>query len=86
MFFTLIFGDNFFIIDLVNYVRDESCREILAPTSPSGSNIIDAAILCIDVLFEHFMQSANKLSQMCQSKSYIAFRFNKTMDYIGNCT
>ena len=50
MFFTLIFGDNFFyyclcfIIDYVNYVRDESCRGILAPTSPSGSDIIDAAI------------------------------------------
>ena len=29
MFFTLIFGDNFFINDLVNYVRDESCRENL---------------------------------------------------------
>ena len=29
---------------LVNCVRDESYREKLAPTSPSGSNIIDAAI------------------------------------------
>ena len=28
--------------------------------------------LSIDVLFEHFKQSTNKLSQMCQSKSYIA--------------
>ena len=44
-FFTLIFGGNFFfIIVLVNYVRVESCREILAPTSPSVSDIIDAAI------------------------------------------
>ena len=32
-------------------------------------------------LFEHFKQSANKLSQMCQSKSYIAPpRFNKKED------
>ena len=29
---------------LVNCVHDESCREKLAPTSPSGSLIIDAAI------------------------------------------
>ena len=43
MFFTLIFGDNFLMI-LVNYVRDESCREILAQNSPSGSDIIDATI------------------------------------------
>ena len=34
--------------------------------------------LRIDALFEHFKQSANKLSQICQSKSYIAPpRFNK---------
>ena len=44
MFFTLIFGDNFLLMILVNCVRDESCREKLAPTSPSGSYIIDAAI------------------------------------------
>ena len=28
--------------------------------------------LRIDALFEHFKQSANKLSQICQSKRYIA--------------
>ena len=34
--------------------------------------------LRIDVQFEHFKQSANKRSQMCQSKSYIApAQFNK---------
>ena len=37
--------------------------------------------LRIDVLFEHFMQGANELSQMCQSKSYIAPpRFNEKED------
>ena len=37
--------------------------------------------LPVDVLFEHLRQSANKLSQMCQSKSYIAPpRFNKKDD------
>ena len=37
--------------------------------------------LSIDALFEHFKQSANKLSQICQSKSYIAPpRFNKKDD------
>ena len=44
MFFTLIIGDNFFLLILVNYVGDESCREILAQSSQSGSDIIDAAI------------------------------------------
>ena len=44
MFFTLIFGDNFLLLILVNCVRDKSCREKLAPTSPSGSNIIETAI------------------------------------------
>ena len=34
----------FLLLILVNCIRDESCREKLAPTSPSGSNIIDAAI------------------------------------------
>ena len=42
-----------------------------------------------DALFEHFKQSANKLSQTCQSKSCIEPpRFTKAMDglfkYIGN--
>ena len=42
MFFTLIFGDNFLLLILANGVRDESCREKLAPISPNGS--IDAAV------------------------------------------
>ena len=42
MFFTLNFGDNVFIIDF-SKLRDKSCREILAPASQSGSDIIDAA-------------------------------------------
>ena len=37
--------------------------------------------LHIDALFEHFKQSTNKQSQICQSKSYIAPpRFNKKGD------
>ena len=34
----------FLLLILVSCVRDESFREKLAPTSPSGSNVIDAAI------------------------------------------
>ena len=34
----------FLLLILVNCVLDESCKEKLAPTSPSGSNVIDAAI------------------------------------------
>ena len=42
----------------MNCVRDESCREKLAPSSPSGSNVIDAAItLRIDALFEYFKRT-----------------------------
>ena len=37
--------------------------------------------LRIDALFEHFKQSANKLSKKCQSESYIAPpKFNKKDD------
>ena len=34
----------FLLLILVNCVRDESCKEKLAPTSPSGSNIIETSI------------------------------------------
>ena len=44
MFFTLIFDDNFLLLILANCVRDESCREKLAPISPTGSIIQDAAV------------------------------------------
>ena len=46
MGFFYIIDDNFLLLILVNCVRDESCKEILAPTSPSGSDMIDAAIYC----------------------------------------
>ena len=44
MFFTLIFGDNSLVLILANCVRDESCREKLAPISLNGSIIQDAAV------------------------------------------
>ena len=45
MFFILIFGDNLFLLlILVNYVRDDSRKKILAPSSPNGFDIIDDAI------------------------------------------
>ena len=44
MFFTLIFGDNFLLPILANYVRDESCREKLAPITRNWSIIQDAAV------------------------------------------
>ena len=41
--------------------------------------------LRIDALFEHFKQSANNLSQTCQSKSCIAPpRMDGLFKYIGN--
>ena len=39
---TLIFGDNFFLLILVNCVRDESCRE--TPLVLNGSISQDAAV------------------------------------------
>ena len=44
MFFTLIFDDNFLLLILANCVHDDSCREKLAPISPNGSKIQDAAV------------------------------------------
>ena len=38
----------------------------------SCSPMMPQLTLRIDALFEHFNQSANKLNQICQSKSYIA--------------
>ena len=64
MFFTLIFEDNFFITDLVNCVCQESCGEKIAPISPNGSIIQDAAVNPghrILPLSEIFIQTSNKL-------------------------
>ena len=44
MFFPLIFCDNFLLLIVANCVRDESCREKIAPISPNGSIIQDAAV------------------------------------------
>ena len=44
MFFTLIFGDKFLLLVLANCVRNESCREKLAPIFPNGSKLQDAAV------------------------------------------
>ena len=41
MFFTLIFGDNFFfLLILANCSLDESCKEELAPISPRGPKFV----------------------------------------------
>ena len=41
MFFTLNFGDNFFLLlILANCVWDESCREKLAQISPRGLKFV----------------------------------------------
>ena len=47
MFFALIFGNNFCNFNLENCVPDDSCREILVPTSPNGSKIQDAAVISV---------------------------------------
>ena len=64
----------FLLLILVNSVRNESCREKIVPTSANGSITQNATTNSahIDALFGHFKQSATKLSQICQSKSYIA--------------
>ena len=38
--FTLIFGNNFFINNLENCVRDESCGEKIAPISQRGPKFV----------------------------------------------
>ena len=38
-----VFHIDFYLLILANCVRDESCREKLAPTSPNGSKIQDVA-------------------------------------------
>ena len=50
MFFTLIFGDTFFLlIILANCVQDESCGEKLAPISPRGPKFVaQTDFVCID--------------------------------------
>ena len=48
MFFTLIFGDNFLFVILANFVRDESCREKLAPICPKNLKFVaQTEFLCI---------------------------------------
>ena len=62
MFFTLIFRDNFLLLVLPNCVRDESCREKLAPISSNVFIIQDAAVNPahpVDALFAIFNQSTN---------------------------
>ena len=45
MFFTLIFGDNFLLLILANFVCDENRKEKIAPISPGGSIIQDFAVI-----------------------------------------
>ena len=89
MFFTLILGDNFFyfqskqtVLAMKVVVKNERQLQTI-----QTSKMLQLT-LRIDALFEHFKQSANKLSQICQSKSGIALLFlTKAMDglfkYIG---
>ena len=49
-------------------VKKNNCQ--LLQTVPT-SGLLQLS-LSPDAIFENFKQSANKLSQMCQSKSYIA--------------
>ena len=46
MFFTLIFGDNFLLL-AINCVRDESCREKLAPISPRDPKFVAQTDFCV---------------------------------------
>ena len=63
----------------------EHLRQLLQTVSPSK---MLAVPLCLDALFGHFKQSANKPSPRCQSRSYIANSITKAMDglfkYNGN--
>ena len=74
MLFTLLFGDEFLFLTSVNCVRDESCRETIAPTSQKTVSISKMLQLTlhIDALCEHFKQAGNIQSHKCQSKRYIA--------------
>ena len=47
MFFTLIFGDNFFISILAKGDRDESCTRKLAPISPKGTKFVAQSDFCV---------------------------------------
>ena len=78
---TFLFSETVFGMKAVEKNKPE-----LLQTVPTSKML--QSTLRIDALFEHFKQSANKLSQLCQSKSYIALLlFPKAMDslfkYIG---
>ena len=48
MFFTLIFGDNFFLFSsLAKCDRDESCTGKLASISPKGSKLVVQSDFCV---------------------------------------
>ena len=50
MFFTLIFGDNFFLFSmLVKCDRDESCAGQLAPISTKGSKFVAQTDFCVHI-------------------------------------
>ena len=74
MFLELFFRNSFFLHHLSNNFSDDKYSGTPLPTSPNSKTIQDVAItqLCLDALFGHFKQSANKPSLRCQSKSYIA--------------
>ena len=68
---------------LANCVCDERGRERLAPTSPKmvPTPKMLHVTLHIGNLFKHFQQSVNKVSQICQSKSYIVHpKITKAVD------
>ena len=58
LLFTLIFGNNFLFLILANCVRDESCREKLAPISPKGLKFVGQTGFCV-----HIWRFGNKLIQ-----------------------
>ena len=70
MFFTLIFGD-FLFSTLAICVHNESCRKKSQFLQTVPTFKVLQFSLHIDARLEIFKQSANKLSQTCQSKSYI---------------
>ena len=47
MFFTLIFGDNFFFFNLENCVRNESCRDNIVPISQTGPKLVAQTDVCV---------------------------------------
>ena len=65
----LISRDRLLLHHLSNHFSNEKLRQLLQTISPSK---MLAIYLCLDVLFVHFNQSANKPSARCQLKSYVA--------------